>query len=201
VIQRKGWEYHLFIFFSFLMLWLALESSALLSSRGLRSALGVLVLLFFVNEAVALQRLSLRASYDVRLLNHLQADLNAMGGRTLDHKVQCMDMTLGSCINVLYRMQLQPSTGSMYDFYLFPPSPTALTISLQSRVYSAIEANPPQVIVLSAHNWPEERLTYDELARWPAFEDLLWQKYRMTTDFYEPGMGGYRIYRRKGEGT
>jgi hypothetical protein len=127
-------------------------------------------------------------------ISHLQQDLNSFGGSQLSGNVQCLDMTMAGCINVLYRMQLVQSTGFIYDFYLFPKATNKVTQPLQARFLREMAARPPKIIVLSSHIWPGDVYGYDELANWPAFSEWLDQRYEIAKEEPKNSMAGYRIY-------
>jgi hypothetical protein len=105
-------------------------------------------------------------------------------------------MTMGGCINVLYRMKLMQSTGFIYDYYLFPKQTNAVTAALQARFLQEITSKPPEVIVFSSHTWPGDTYSYQQIERWPAFRDLLQRRYRVVRELpQQRGSAGYRIYR------
>jgi len=153
-----------------------------------------------------LRRAEHATPYPMDTITDLQSDLTSLGGAQLSGHVQCLDMTMGGCINVLYRMRLVQSTGFLYDFYLFPEHPTAVTDALQTKFLTQITSAPPKVIILSAHTWPSTAIhdesgntySYDQLARWPAFEQLLATRYTLSREVPNPPeSAGYRIYRLK----
>ena len=198
VLQRKGWPYHRYTAIVFLLLWLMLQiAGALHSSHWQRTlAMATLALLTLVVTPILLYR-ALTVAYPMDTLHHLEADLQSRGGDQLNGNVQCLDMTMGGCINVLYRLKLVQSTGFIYDYYLFPQTGNAVTSRLQNRFLAALEEHPPKFLVLSSHTWPGDLYSYDQLSRWPAFEALLRQRYRIDTVYpgnARDGAGGYRIY-------
>jgi hypothetical protein len=104
-------------------------------------------------------------------------------------------MTNASCINVLYRMKLVQSTGFIYDFYLFPKRMNPVSRELQEEFLSQITAQPPRVIVLSAHTWPEDVYSYDQVSNFPAFQALLERSYTLDRERPSfPHRAGYRLY-------
>ncbi|HEV2646730.1 MAG TPA: hypothetical protein VGU46_10225 [Acidobacteriaceae bacterium] len=197
VVQGKGWSYHRYPEVAFASLWAMVELGRALHSdrREQIVAAATLVVTLFVSVPQIMNTVKV-TTYPDTVLQHLQQDLNRLGGSALSGKVQCLDMTMGSCINVLYRMQLVQSTGFIYDFYLFPEHNTPLTAALQTRFLNQITSNPPQVIVLSSHTWPGDFQGYGHTAYFPALTTLLAQKYRLDTDFHTPwdASFGYRIY-------
>ncbi len=197
VIQGKGWVYHLYPELAFGILWIVLELARMLERKKWQQLSSVFALLVIVAGVAPLLLRSERATrYPTVTLSHLESDLNELGGQQLSGKVQCLDMTLGSCINALYRMSLLQSTGFVYDFYLFPKKETAVTRSLQGRFLDEVTAHPPEVIVLSSHTWPEDVQSYQQVANWPAFETFLQQRYTVVREYpIQPVTAGYKLYR------
>jgi hypothetical protein len=199
VIQGKGWSYHRYPEVVFLCLWAATELDRSLRAGivqrrfavAMFAALAVLIMPFYLAR-------ELRHDSSLGIISALTRDLERLGGAGLSGSVQCLDMTLGRCINVLYRMQLVQSTGFIYDYYLFPSVPNPTTTALQKRFLGEITAKEPRVIILSSHAWPDDVSSYEQLGNWPAFRDLLQRDYAITREL--PSLApdvGYRIYSRK----
>ena len=200
VVQGKGWPYHLYPEMTFLWLWIMLELSRALHAdrwqRLIAAATLLMILLIWTPRALKIERAS---TYPDATLRHLEQDVNALGGPTLSGKVQCLDMTMGSCINVLYRMRLTQSTGFIYDFYLFPQKHNALTSELQARFMTEVTSRPPQLIIVSSHTWPGDTQGYGQMANFPELPRLLTERYRLEREFVAPSdrSAGYRIYELK----
>jgi hypothetical protein len=195
VTQGKGWSYHLGLETVGLCLWGMLELERGLRTGGFARIVAWVALAAVMVGVPGELKTQANIHYPMGSLVDLESDLSQLGGPALSGHVQCLDMVLGSCINVLYRMKLVQSTGFIYGFYLFPREPNAVTRPLQERFLSEVEARPPRVIVLSADMWPEERYGYDEIEDFPAFSQWLQQRYRIVK--VEPQTtraAGYRIY-------
>ncbi len=197
LVQAKGFTYHRYSFEVFLSLFILFAIDQGLRSKGFRPTIATALMLCVWTVAAA----DLRREREVRsetydTVVHLQADLVRMGGAALSQHIQCLDMTWAGCINALNRMQLVQSTGSLYDFYLFPEKATPLTAALQQRFLEQVTADPPYVFVLSQQVWPGDRLGYEKVGRWPAFQSFLADRYALAEDQPRlPGeFGGYRIY-------
>ena len=202
LVQGKGWLYHLYAEVAFAALWGMLELSAALRGRKWMPVFAAAILGLTIASWAARTRVIKSREYPLVTLTHLQKDLTDLGGARLSGKVQCLDVTLGSCINVLYRMRLIQSTGFIYDTYLFPERETPFTASLQERFLHEITAKPPEVIVLSSHAWPQQENSYTTLDRFPAFEQILAQHYEVAKEFpMQPNSSGYRIYLAKQKGS
>ncbi len=196
VVQGKGWDYHLYPELAFALLWAMVEFQGALEELRFPGAVAAVTLAFATCLlAPRLLRAEHRATYPMGTLTSLQQDLTALGGSRLSGKVQCLDMTLGSCINVLYRMQLMQATGYLYDFYLFPEHGTPVTEGMQNGFLRQIAAQPPELIVLSSQSWPGDARGYAQLGNWPAFKDFLGRNYSVIREFpVQPQTAGYRIY-------
>jgi len=197
-VQGKGWPYHRYPEMIFAALWGLLELD-----RGVRGGKSVRILAAatLAVTMIAVTPMLVRSIYawsgTLGNVPYLEADLNALGGPALSGKVQCLDMTEAACIDVLYRMKLLQSTGYIYDFYLFPSRPNQVTAPLQKRFLEEVDRLPPQVIVLSADTWPGNINSYQQVDRWPQFEDFLRRNYRLyreqTSEPPHPG-SGYKLY-------
>lgn len=195
LIQRKGWGYHLYPEAVFLAIWGMLELERAL--RGKRWTQFVAIATLAVTFTMLGSKLKgLKGSdYPLATIEHLQQDLNDLGGAKLSGRVQCLDVTMGGCINVLYRMRLVQSTGFIYDTYLFPERDTDFTQRTQARFLREITANPPEVIVLTSHSWPRPKDTFAILDRFPALQQVLAEHYRLTNGFpIQASSSGYRIF-------
>jgi hypothetical protein len=215
--QATGSSSHLYPFIAFAALWGMLEIDSALhfelpsqpaSKRSFRplATRTIAVLTLLTTVLVFSHRLRSTehaAPYPMDTITDLESDLTSLGGQQLSNNIQCLDMTMGGCINTLYRLRLVQSTGFLQDFYLFPEHPNAVTDALQTKFLNQINFAPPKVIVLSAHTWPSTTLhdnsgdtySYDQLTRWPAFDQLLAQRYTLAREIPNPPYSaGYRIY-------
>ena len=150
-LQGKGWSYHQYPIVAFLALWLMLETEKALRNDGIRAwfaaATLTVVVLVFTRNLLLQQRTNV---YPTGTMLHLESDLNRLGAAQLSGHVQCLDMTLAGCINVLYRLRIVQSTGFIYDYYLFPEHATTVTTSLQNRFLEQVRTDPPKVTLFSA---------------------------------------------------
>ena len=213
VVQGKGFPYHRYPTEAFLLLlcgWLLVTGLQAQGWMRWAAAVGL------VGGALWLAPSSawIAVHYDWRNQEFnqlLEADLRALdaeklGGAGLNGRVQCVDMTSG-CLNTLYNMNLVESTGYLYDCYLFQPEQTAVSEAYREGFWKAMEANPPQVMVVTdqecfllGHSW---RLPL----RWPQFAELLQTKYRLVEQRTPPDriawwrhpveQNSYRLYVRE----
>jgi hypothetical protein len=138
---------------------------------------------------------------EASIMESLQAVSSQSGNNrgNLSGHVQCLDWNAG-CIGALYRLRLLPSTGFIYDFYLFPAQPAPITHELQARFLAKVQAAPPTVFVLTAHDWPTMQ-GLAKLNRWPEFANWLNANYGIAQEVLiingRPTDRGYRIYLRR----
>ena len=181
VVQGKGFPYHRYPAEAFLLLlcgWLlvkGLESEGWVRWAAAAGLVGGALWLAPTSAWIA-------CHYDWRnqeFNRMLQADLTELGGAKLDGRVQCLDMTSG-CLNTLYNMGLVQSTGYLVDGYMFQPRQTAASEAYRAGFWRAMEANPPEVMVLTdqeafslAHSW-------ELVETWPKFAEMLRTQYRLV---------------------
>ena len=200
LMQRKGWSYQSSEAVAFAALWAIFELYLAMEVTGRRSMPAritalVTIPVLVIALPILLLRVQSQQLYSMTTLNSLQGNLERLGGKQLSGKVQCLDMTEGSCINVLYRMKLIQSTGFIYDFYLFPKTTTTVTRPLQQIFMEQLQTRRPEVIVLSSHIWPGNEQGYKEIANLPGFQEFLQQNYKLDTVFnVASGKAGFRIY-------
>lgn len=201
--QRKGFPYHVYPLLLF-----ALVLGFIVAQRGLESAAWdrrlvavALLLIGGVRVPSKLWRDHAKSVYPVATQNALIGDLQRLGGASLNGRVQCLDMTLGGCMGALYTLRLEQPTGFVNDNMLFPMRTQPFLVALQQRFLAEMDAKPPQVIVLSAHNWPDQDdFSFSKLRRWPAFAAWLQGRYRLESTHVAttvPHTADYRIYVRR----
>jgi hypothetical protein len=195
LLQDKGYKYHRYPFLAFLLLWLCIEFVQAIRNQGWSRRLGFAGLLFATLVMVPL------GVYHIHNLQcsdeyaqTLEADLRNLGGSSLQHKVQCLDMVDG-CLSALYRLGLIQNTGFTGDTLFFPPQ-DAPAVEYYRRVFwDGLQTNPPKVIVMSDEwfNWPRG---FDKINHWPQFASYLNSFYTpiQTRTFQD---SAYRIYLRK----
>ena len=169
-----------------------------LVSMVVRGALALAILVPSVYLPVTLARHIQRDNDPVR--NLMISDIQNLNDGSLSGHVQCLDWNSG-CIGALYNLRLLPSTGFIYDFYLFPSKPAPITAELQSRFLAQVESAPPRMIILTSHDWPTLAQGFEKLDRWPAFHSWLDANYRLATERHHPDIingkpfdRAYRIY-------
>jgi len=202
VLQGKGWNYHYYPFRAFFWLLALLEISKALdsSSQRLRRfgftllALMIIYVVCFGPAYYFIKNKFPYDNYDVTVLNSLKADLNELGGASLSNDIQCFDMTMGACINTLYQLNLVQATGSIYNYYLFSREKNAVVTSMQHRIFRELTTKMPKILILSAHNWPEDDFSYNKLSTWPEFFEFLKSNYHVVKEMTFQGLPSYRIY-------
>ena len=141
--------------------------------------------------------------WETDFITSLQQNLDALGGERLSGHIQCID-TISGCGNVLYRMRLEPANGLLVDFPLFGADDASFVRQTRERFFSAMNASPPQVLVVSSALYVDGPGDYRKLDRWPAFQSFLADDYRLETEWRpsrtarwwsrEETPAGYRIY-------
>ena len=201
--QRKGFPYHVYP-----MLLFALVLGFVVTQRGLASrswdrrvVAALLLLIGGVRVPLKLWRDHRKAEYPIGTQAALIGDLRRLGGASLNGRVQCLDMTLGGCIGALYDLRLEQPTGFVNDNMLFPKKTGPFLIALQQRFLREMNTVSPQVIVLSAHNWPDQDdFSFSKLERWPEFAAWLQARYRLESTHITTTAqhtANYRIYVRR----
>jgi len=141
--------------------------------------------------------------WETDFISTLEQNLDALGGERLSDHIQCID-SISGCGNVLYRMRLEPATGVLSDFLLFGPESVPVIQQTREQFSAAVQANPPQVIVVSSHLHIDGPDNYQKLDRWPALQGFLAEDYTLQTEWSptrtarwwsrEETPPGYRIY-------
>jgi hypothetical protein len=198
IYQGKGWHYQATTALMFL---------ATLAARLIATTLRSAAPLRTITAAIACLVLLLPAGYTtVSIFRHpwttlpldvaLRHDLVDFGGaEQLNGRVQCLDWNY-VCIGSLYQLRILPSTGFLYDFYLFPAHPSPVTDDLQRRFLSQVQSDPPRIFILTSHDWPDFQ-GFAKLDRWPLFRDWMNHNYVLFADRHPPDHFAYRIYIRR----
>jgi len=208
ILQGKGFPYHRYPVEAFLLLLCALVLfPALRRGDWVRwpALVGVLLGACFLAPVSA----QIACHYDWRnqeFNQMLAADLTQLGGQRLQNKVQCIDNTAG-CPNTLYNLQLVQATGYLYSCYMLQPQPARFQDAYRAGFWRAMQANPPEVIVVSDQDCFTMHRSFDILTRWPQFDGLLQSQYTLVAQRTPPHSVGwwrkpaaafsYRIYVRK----
>ncbi len=222
IVQGKGYSYQRYPYIAFLLLFAALlfiKSQD--SQRRYARAAGVAGLTFGVLFcAPAYVRSAINAKWSTLVT---QAMENALRDQApfrqvalLDGAVQCIDAVTG-CTNALLDLHLRQTTGTLYDEYLFPQTPSqwgtqyrgfradsplpAAVSSARSRFRSALEARLPDVLIVSSWLFLEGPGDYKKLQLWPWLGSLLQAKYVLVSEHRFPrsenGPMGFRVYVRQ----
>ena len=149
---------------------------------------------------------------NIDFITSLEGQLNGLGGQALSGRIQCIDSIAG-CGTTLYRMRLVQATGVLSDFLLF--GPTALPSGgnadsipivhkTREELMAVLRAAPPEVLVISSYLHIDGPDGYQKLRRWPEFEAVLANRYRLRTEWKptrpahwwsrQQWPNGYRVY-------
>jgi len=209
-LQRKALPYHRYPADGFFILLVCLGFSRVLqhlSSPTYLKAVGAAGLLF-VSLVVAPQCLFKTfklSSSPSDFSGLLQKDLTTLGGSSLNKDVQCVDFTSG-CITTLYRMQLEQSTGFLYDCYMFQATDNPVVRQYRETFWDALSARRPDVLIVSNQDCGRPN-SFDKINRWPELASLISSQYLLYREVHPPDLVrwastvaqpySYRIYQRQ----
>ena len=141
--------------------------------------------------------------WETDFISTLEQNLDALGGQRLSGHIQCID-SISGCGNVLYRMRLEPANGLLVDFPLFGAEDVPFVRQTQERFSAAINASPPEVLVITSALYVDGPGDFRKLDRWPAFQSFLAEDYTLETEWSpsrtarwwsrEETPASYRIY-------
>ena len=141
--------------------------------------------------------------WEMDFISSLEQNLDALGGQRLSGHIQCID-SISGCGNVLYRMRLEPANGLLVDFPLFGADDVPFVRQTQERFFAAMNASPPQVLVVTSALYVDGPGEFRKLDRWPAFQSFLTNDYTLQTEWTpsrtarwwsrEETPASYRIY-------
>jgi hypothetical protein len=120
--------------------------------------------------------------WETDFITSLEQNLDALGGQRLSGHIQCID-TISGCGNVLYRMRLEPANGLLVDFPLFGADDVSFVRQTRERFFTAMNASPPQVLVVSSALYVDGPGEFRKLDRWPAFKAFLADDYTLETEW------------------
>ena len=195
--QHKGYDYHRIAFVCFGLLWVGIEFTTALRDPGWRRAVGMSGLAFGALFMVPFNARKIRQHHEVNQAAYaLKADLEQLGGSKLQGKVQCLDM-VGGCLSALYRLGLVESTGFTGDTQFFGPDDGKIVPFYRNMLMNELQADPPEVIILSNEWYQSSTYSFEKLNTWPEFREYLNAHYRLEKtegpyDFY--GTMSFRIY-------
>lgn len=182
-VQGKGFLYH------FLPA-VALVPVAALSmiphpSRGFAAAaLALVVPVWFVGYQPPVE-----GGYDPGRRQDSLSDLLAAVGP--GQSVQAFEF-MEDLDDALFRRDLRPATGLVYDLFLFEERPSTVRERSRERLMSELDRSPPTWILVSNYQVPG-RGEADRLDAWPAFVAWLDERYVLDRD-----AGAWRAFRRRG---
>ncbi len=180
-IQGKGFAYQRYPF----LLFLVVLMSSVIFSAFQKSQNRVVIGLSY---AGLLLGLGMMFFFDHRMATYshadpftpLSIDLETLGGKSLSGSVQCMD-TAGGCIASLYNEKLVQSTGFIYDCYL-QDEQSAVTRELRLRLETAINQNPPHLLIVTDSVCFAGKRSFDKFHTWPWFNQQLAEQYHLVRD-------------------
>jgi hypothetical protein len=197
-VQRKGYTYHRYSCMAFALLWFGIECTIAMREKHWLRNIGVLAIGIAVLVVLPPRVNQLRHErHDANpMADQMQADLQRLGGSTLQNRVQCLDMVTG-CFSALYRLGIIQSTGFLGDTSFFSPDDGGAVPYYRKIFFDEMRANPPKVIVLSSERFGV-KYSFDKLDAWPQFRDYLNSAYTVdgshTFGSFDGNVLAYRIY-------
>ncbi|MBI2203073.1 MAG: hypothetical protein HYU41_04350 [Candidatus Rokubacteria bacterium] len=179
LIQRKGWEYHLYPLGIFAAVLAFSEVERLLEDRPpiagvfVAAALAATVLLVgwrgwdAANAAWIWDKERM-----VRLLVHDVAARRKPGDR-----MQVFDTTEGG-VHALLRLGMQQPTRFLYDFHFFHDVEHPTVQRLRAELVRDLAASPPRFVAVFDNGWPAGKL--DRIKRFPALAQFLEADYAVA---------------------
>ncbi len=221
LVQGKAYPYQRYPYVAFLLLFLGVEFSFAVRRQTpalrLVGAAGFVFGVLFC--APSFLRGAARAQWHTPV-RAMEAAIRAEAGGNLKHpdgQVQCLDVVSG-CTDALLHLHLREATGTIYDEFLFPqtpsrwglpytgpvpgaPVPRAVALGRANFQAELERGTPPRLILLSAWLFPQGPGDYRELALWPWFERYLREHYTLRSEQSFPraenGPMGFRVYVRR----
>ncbi len=207
-LQAKGYLYHRYVYTAFLLLWVGWELSASqLFARKLPRSLEILGLGLLFTVAAPYYGKRIR-NYPRDFLQPqliaaaIQNDLVSLGGSTLQHQVQCLDLVNG-CLTALYHLRLVQNTGTTGDLLLFSPR-SGPAVDYYRRWFWEREQQHPADVVVLGNEWyfAYKSPKAEKLDMWPAYAQYLRSNYvpvmQRAFGLTEERPPSYTIYLRKG---
>ncbi len=198
--QGKGYDYHRIPYLCFGLLWAGLEFTAAMKAHGWRRNLGVAGMAVAVLLAVPFNARKIHQMQERNVAaDALMGELDRLGGKRLDGKVQCMDL-VGGCLSALYREGILQTTGSTGDLPFFGPDDGKVVPYYRKTLWDELQANPPEVIIVSNEWYQSSSYSFEKLETWPAFRDYLNSEYRVDMTEAASLYGNpfvYRVYVRR----
>lgn len=168
IIGVKQWWYHWWPFYGAC---LCLTSLLALRRTGqiLLSLFGILVLSVAIVDKPHEPRLAEALAPVLQLTQTLKQQSHP------GDRIQVLD-TVGGGVHAALRAGLLPGSPFIYDFHFFHHTGTPYIQLLRQRLMQALVVNPPRFVVAWHSSW-SHRLSYADLARFPALDLFLTQHY------------------------
>jgi hypothetical protein len=191
VVQRKGWEYHLYPLAAFAAVLLFAELPRSLAVRPRLAAAplvaGLVAVVWLLGVKGAEATDSGWIALKERRVTALAADLAA---RTKPGDlVQVLDTTDGG-VHALLRRRLVAPTRFLYDFHFFHHVEAPMIQRLRAELVRDLAARRPALVVVWEPGWPAG--SYERIDGFPALRDLLGSRYEIARQG-----DGYRIHAKR----
>lgn len=183
VVQAKGYSYQRYPEIAVLLLIMAIDFALAMERRGAVRLLGFAGIAYgaFFLAPVSAYKASHYDWRNTEYISGMEQSLVRLGGPRLSGKVQCID-TIDDCYNALNHLHLISATGLLYDEFVFGPGDDPVIAQTRKDFQAAIQARPPEVIVVTDPLFPSGPDHFAKLGLWPVFDEDLRQNYRLCAD-------------------
>lgn len=181
--QGKGFIYHRYPFYLFLLALAAIALNDLIHRRQYYykaiaiTSLGVLVILASYRCYVSVKYLSVYAYSKKHSVETLMQDISKYH-LTPGDTVQIFATARGG-INALYRLGIRQPSRFIYDFHFYHDTDTPFIRKIRSEFVRALTMEAPRLIVI--FRWTFLTKDLSRIASFPEFKALLEQKYSIGT--------------------
>ena len=207
VVQHKGFWHHKYLMEAFLLLLLGIELLRGLQKKGWPRLLGATGVVLTIVLIVPHYMYEIHHAMGKSMLTRaLERDLEHLGGKRLQGRVQCFDMVFG-CLSSLYHLDLMENTGFTGDLLLFFPETGRPSDFYRDKFWGLARRDPADVLVVT-NEWFGRPNSFAKMDRWPDFRRYLDANYTLSaTRIFQNEYGnwmpaetapGYRIYVRNG---
>ena len=185
--QGKGWEYQLYPLAAFACLSAALALASPFGAVrwGAMAAVALLALQLHVKGIQETHPAWIAA--EALRVRRIVADLEGRVGPR--DTVQVLDTSAGG-LHALFVLRVRQPTRFIYDFHFFHDADRPFIQRLRAEFVAALEAHPPEFIVMLQQGWPSGG--YERLARFPRLASWVEATYRVDREG-----DGYRIYAKR----
>lgn len=192
ILQRKPFEHHESAFVVFLFAWVSIEAAKAWKSPTALHFIGLGYFALIILKVIPYRSDGIQHIDASNPQTHaIIADLQHLGGASLQYQVQCFDLVDG-CYSALNRLNLMPYSTFMGDYMFFPPVGDPALPWARDKLAAAFSQRPPRVIVLT-NMWLASQSSFQKLDRWPEMASFVEAHYTLE-DAHAFSGSAYRFY-------